>query len=217
MVVMGESTAYGMSATSERFRWARVVADQISEFQDEPVKLYNRGIPANVVSPRSPGYEHSAKPSALERYEEDVIKLNPDLVILAYGLNDMRCGNPVEQFREDLQRIISDVKAKTRAVIVLLNVYHITQYRWYPPFDVGGVHHTEIYNLAIRQLADANGCIHADVYAAEGRADWLVHPDGVHANNLGHKLIGNRVFEAIANSCSCLSLSTHRLIGEGPA
>lgn len=182
-----------------------MVADQISEFQEEPIKLYNKGIGANVISPRSPGYEHSGKPSALERVEEDVVKLNPDLVILAYGLNDMRCGTPIDQFKNDYQKIVSEIKEKTKAIIILVNVYHMTEYSSYAPhWNHGGVEQTQIYNLAIKQLAEKNGGIFADVYEAEGRADWLIHSDGVHANDLDHQLIGNRVFEVIANHCSRL-------------
>ncbi len=215
MVVLGESTVAGRKASEQRFQWPRVVADQINEFQDEPVKLFNKGIGANVISPRCPSYESSGKPSGLERFEEDVIKLNPDLAILAYGLNDMRGGTPIEQFKSDLQKIISEIKERTKALIVLVNVYHASDYTMGAPhWNHGGVEQTQIYNLAIKQLAEKNGCILANVYEAQGGADWLIHPDGVHANDLGHRLIGNRVFEAIANHCSGLARKTERVIRE---
>ena len=59
MVVLGESHVAGACATEERYRWVNVVAELISEFQGKPVKLYNKGIGANVISPRSPGYSLS--------------------------------------------------------------------------------------------------------------------------------------------------------------
>lgn len=215
MVVLGESTVAGRMASEELFQWPRVVADQISELQDEPVKLFNEGIGANVISTCSPGYDVSGKPSALERFEEDVIRLNPDLVILAYGLNDMRCATPIEQFRSDYQEIISKTKEKTKALIVLISVYHMTAYSEYGPhWNHGNVEQTQIYNLAIKQLAEKNECLYVDVYESEGAADWLIHPDGVHANDLGHRLIGNRVFESIAKNCSGLSQKTYRIIEE---
>jgi hypothetical protein len=61
---------------------------------------------------------------------------------------------------------------------------------------------TEVYNLVIEQLAATNDLILADVYAAEVGVDWIVDPDHCHPNDLGHRLIANRVFEAIARSCS---------------
>ena len=202
MVVLGESHVAGACATEETRRWVNIVADLISRHQGVPVVLHNKGIGANAVSPRSPGYATSAKPSALERYHKDVIALKPDLLVLAYGLNDMRAGMPPEDFREDMAQIITDVRAACDPAIVLTTVYYMTAYDLYPPYNVGSVAATEVYNLVIRQLADQHGCIVADIWAAQGQADWVVHPDTVHANDLGHLLIGHRVFEAIATRCS---------------
>ena len=202
MVVLGESHVAGSGATEERRRWVNIVADLIRHHQGVPVTLHNKGIGANALSPRSPGYAASAKPSALERYREDVIGPRPDLFILSYGLNDMRAGMPLEEFREDMKQIIADVQEACDPVTVLTTVYHMSAYDWYPPFDVGSVAATEVFNLVIRQLAEEHGCILADIWAAEGQADWTIHPDTVHANDLGHFLIAHRVFEAIATQCS---------------
>lgn len=207
MVTLGESTVAGACATETRFRWVNVVADLINEFQVEPVVLHNKGIGANAISKRSPGYESSAKPSALERYKEDVIALKPDLFILAYGLNDMRARMAPEDFREDMQTIITDVRESCDPVTVLTTVYHMSAYDLYPPYNQGSPEATEMYNEVIRQLAKANDCLLADIYAAEGHADWLIHPDTVHANDLGHRIIGYRVFEVIAQNCSCIAAS----------
>jgi len=202
MVVLGESHVAGMCATDERRRWVNIVAELIGRFQGSPVTLHNKGIGANAISPRSPGYAASAKPSALERYREDVIALKPDLFILSYGLNDMRAGMPLEDFRRDMAQIIGDVKDACDPVTVLTTVYHMRSYDLYPPFDRGSVAATEAFNTAIRGLAEERGCVTADIWAAEGQADWVMHPDTVHANDLGHLLIANRVFEAIATHCS---------------
>ena len=217
MVALGESTVAGASASKSQFRWVNVVADLISEYQGKTVTLHNKGIGANAISRRSPGYEHSAKPSALERYEEDVIALNPDLFVLAYGLNDMRARMPLEDFREDMQTIITDVKEKCNPVIVLATVYHMSAYDLYPPYNQGSPEATEIYNEVIRQLADSNDCLFADIYAAEGCADWLIHPDTVHANDLGHRIIGNKVFEVIAQNCSCVAARLNSELAEARA
>ena len=217
MVVLGESTVAGAVASEESRRWVNIVADLIGRFQGTPVELHNKGIGANVISPRSPGYPTSAKPSALERYREDVIALKPDLFILAYGLNDMRAGMPPEDFRQDMRQIITDVKAACEPVTVLTTVYHMSAYDLYPPYNVGSVAATEVYNLVIRQLAEENGCILADIWAAQGQPDWVVHPDTVHANDLGHLLIGNRAFEAIATHCSGVATAVTASLREAKA
>ena len=57
LVVMGESNAYGMSASSPKNEWVQVLAEGIREFQQESVRLFNNAIPANVISPDAPGSE----------------------------------------------------------------------------------------------------------------------------------------------------------------
>lgn len=209
MVILGESTvAGGEWVPTQRDRFPDVLAGLINQCQENPVEYINKGIGANAISPRSPGYEDSAKPSALERYKEDVIANKPDLFILCYGLNDMRARMDVEDFREDMQTILTDVQSACKPLTVLTTVYYQTGFKSWPPYDKGSVNLTKVYNEAIRQLARDNGCILADVWDAEGEADWLIHPDGVHGNYVGNMLIANRVFEAIARNCSGLTNKT---------
>ena len=61
------------------------------------------------------------------------------------------------------------------------------------------------YNAAEKRLAQECDVLYADVWDAQGMAPWVIDPDGVHANNLGHQLIANRVFETLAKNCSCLA------------
>ncbi|MCL4695327.1 MAG: hypothetical protein KJ060_22785 [Candidatus Hydrogenedentes bacterium] len=206
MVILGESTVEGGPWLADPAqRYADVLANLIGECQGAPIEYHNKGIGANAISPRSPGYEKSRKPSAMERYKDDVIALNPDLFILAYGLNDMRAGMPLKDFREDMATIIRDVKAECDPVIVLTTVYYMTGWKSYPPYDKGSVKLTRKYNKCIRDLAEEYDCILADVWSAEGGADWVIDPDGVHANRVGNILIANKIFEAIAQHASCLS------------
>jgi lysophospholipase L1-like esterase len=206
MVILGESTVEGGPWLADpTHRYADVLANLISVCQGAPIEYHNKGIGANAISPRSPGYENSRKPSALERYQDDVIALKPDLFILCYGLNDMRAGMPLPDFREDMATIIKDVKAACDPLVVLTTVYYMTGWKSYPPYDKGSVELTLQYNDCIRSLADEFDCIVADVWAAEGGADWLIDPDGVHANRVGNLLIAHRIFEAIAQHASCLS------------
>ena len=118
------------------------------------------------------------------------------------GLNDMRAGMAAEDFRQDMEQIIIDVRQACSPVTVVTTVYHMTAYDLYPPYDQGSIAASEIFNLVIRQIADKHKCVLADIWGAEGRTDWLIHPDTVHANDLGHCLIANRVFETIATHCS---------------
>ena len=210
LVVMGESTVEGGTWLPRiEDRWADVLARLLMQCQDEPLAYHNKGIGANAISPRSPGYADSAKPSALERYRQDVIALQPDLVVLAYGLNDMRAAMPVQEFAEDLGTIVRDVQAEGGALVVLCTVYHMTGWRSWPPYDRGSPELTRVYNEAIRELAVQQECLLSDIWESQGQADWLLHPDGVHANVVGNLLIAHRVFEDLAGHCSGLTFRAY--------
>ena len=205
-VILGESTVQGgdwLSRKEDRF--ADVVARLIDECQKEPIEYINKGIGANSISPRSPGYDASHKPSAIERYKSDVIDLRPDLFILCYGLNDMRAAMPVSDFAGEMATIISHVQEACSPVTVLTTIYYMTGWKSYPPFDKGSVELALEYNAAIRELAEKHDCILADVWSAEEGADWLLHPDGCHANKTGNLVIAHKIFEALARHCSCLT------------
>jgi lysophospholipase L1-like esterase len=209
LVIMGESTVQGGPWLPRvQDRYADVLVRLINACQDKPIEYYNKGISANAISPRSPGYKDSAKPSAMERYKTDVIDVKPDLFILCYGLNDMRAAMAVEDFRDDMATIIHDVKAACDPVTVLTTVYYMTSWRSFPPYNKGSVELTRRYNDSIRGLAAEFDCIVADMWAAEGGADWLIHYDGVHANKVGNLILGHRLFEAIAQHSSGLTVPT---------
>ena len=220
LVVLGDSIAYGMCAHDPTNEWVQVVTALLRRFQDEPLTVFNRALPAGVISPRSPGYKQSAKPSLSERYVQHCIDLHPDLVVIAQGLNDMRSGMSVQTYMADLTTIVADIQQETGALVVLLGPYHQI-------FGVGGndpaTHPTwtkwdrnlmALYSHAIRLVAQEREALFVDTQAVLGGADWVLHPDACHLNDLGHLLVGNAIFQVIATYASSLARKTARIIDE---
>ena len=196
VVVLGESHV------AQRI-WVDVFAGLLKEFQGEVVpKIVNSGIGGNCISPRSPGYHASQRPSALERLKTDVLAHDPDLVVIACGLNDMRSGMPVAHFVEDMSSMLQEIRGEADPIIVLATIYNMSAYSLYPPFDKGSVEKTREFNAAIYGLAEKYDALVADIWKAEGGAPWVMASDTVHANRLGHTLIGHCVFQAVATHCS---------------
>ena len=204
VVALGESTTWGYSVSAKDKCWVNQVVSALEEFQGAKIELVNQGIGSNVLTPECPSYQASAKPSALERVDEEVIDLEPDLLLLSYGLNDSRGGTPPEVFRKAYQELIDRIRAKIDPIIVVLNTYYMHQvlYDNCPGWEESNYEVTEIFNLVIHQLAEANNLIIADVYSAEVGVDWIIDMDHCHPNDLGHRIIANRVFEAIVRNCS---------------
>jgi len=201
LVVLGESTVEGGGWLSDpKERWADILCNLLEHAQEAPLSCHNAGIGASVISPNSPGYEASAKPSAAERLEDEILSRNPDLVVIAYGLNDMRAGMSLSAFRSEMEQITERIQESCKAMIVIVNVYYQSAYHYYPPFDKGSVSRTKEYNQMLVELAASRGLVHADVYSAEGEKDFLIHQDCVHENKLGNMLIAHKVCEAIVLS-----------------
>ena len=211
LVVLGESTVEGggwLAETAERY--ADVLWRLLETAQERPLKYHNAGLGASVISPASPGYAASNKPSAAERLAREVIAHRPDLVVIAYGLNDMRAGMTVPAFRAELEKILRRLRRRGRPLIVLANVYHMSSYRFYPPFDRGSAAATRRYNAMLAAVARQRGCVYADVNVAEGGCDHVVHPDTVHANKIGNLLIAHKLFEAIVHAAPGMAIAVQR-------
>jgi lysophospholipase L1-like esterase len=220
MVVLGDSIAYGMCAYEPANEWNQVAATLLRKFQDTPLTVFNRGLPAGVISPRCPGYAQSAKPSLLERYHRHCIALKPDLVIIGEGLNDMRSGMSVQDYAADLETIVTDIQAQTNALVVLVGIYHQIYGKGgndpatTPIWTKWNHDLAKVYNLAIRLIAQKHQALFVDGLAVLDGADWVLHPDAVHLNDLGHVLIGNAIFQQIATHSRNLAQKTLRIIDE---
>lgn len=213
MVAIGDSVTVGYSATRQEYSWVSRLGRLLSEFQDEPVRVINNGISANVISPNSRAYQESDKPSGLERYKRDIISFNPDLVIISYGLNDMRCGTPIDVFMADMDIMVREIQEKSQALIVIVGVYYQPSYVIDDKSGVwnyGNKQTTKMYNTRMRRYAESGGSLYSDVYSAQSETNWSVDKDGVHPNNLGHALIAHKVFETIATHCRGLSIKSFR-------
>jgi len=225
MVTFGESHTVGIAATQQTKGWPYVLKSLIDQFQDAPVALVNRGLGADILSKQSPIYAsyQNKRPIGIERYRKHVIECHPDLVIISYGYNDLRSGTPLQAFQKDLQTVLTDLQKETNSLIVLLTTYFVPGKGFRN--QTGGTITGEVwnrgtpelqhsYNQVLKNLAHNNDCLLADVYQIQQDADWtFCSPSGegdIHANDLGHQLIANKVFETLATQCSCLSIKPLR-------
>jgi len=211
LVILGESTVQGGGwVASDAERYADILWKLIETAQEEPLEYFNAGVGGSVISPASPGYAASGKPSAAERLDQHVIRRDPDLLVIAYGLNDMRAGMPVADFRNELLKILDRVQVAVNPAIVLVNVYYMPDFPHFAPFDRGSTEATRAYNRMLRKLAEERGLVYADVYSAEADCPYVVNVDGVHANKIGNMLIAHRVFEAIVRGCPGIARNVAR-------
>jgi hypothetical protein len=228
LVLLGESNGFGMCAGDPRNEWPQALGNLIRDFQDEPLTVLNNSVPGCVISPRSPGHPGlppGSLPSAMERFREELIGAAPDIAVLAFGLNDSRCGNPVEPFLEDLGEIAAETRRRTGALVVITSPYWNTQYNpelwrlhrpsWaddptWASFTRVGDTLVKSYVAGMRVLAERHSCLFVDLYSLTEDGLWLMNDDQCHYNDVGHRLIGQAVFAEIASHCSFIGQKSAR-------
>lgn len=125
VVAFGDSVTFGMSASSPERCWASLTVQMLEQWKGGSMELLNKGVSASILCRETPAYEFAANPCGLERLERDVISQKPDLLLIAYGLNDSRGGTSPLVFRRDYQRMIDEIRKEINPAIVCLNLYYM--------------------------------------------------------------------------------------------
>jgi hypothetical protein len=154
----------------------------------------------------------------------------PDIAVIAYGLNDSRSGYPVDSFIRDLEQIVNDTVKITKALVVLTSPYWNTQYDerlwnrldpkpdWideWKDFTIPGRDLVWSYVTGIEKIANDHGCLFVDLFSPTEGCTWLLHDDQVHFHDVGQRVIGQIVFNAIACNCSFIGKKSQRIASEG--
>ena len=168
MVALGESTTAGGWSTSPDRCWVSVLGALVNDFQSAPMRVVNSGIGSNVISTRSPCYEHSGKPAGDERLDKHVLAHRPDLLIISYGLNDALGGTPVDLFGDLLVDLVRRGREHIEPVIVLPGPHYMTDFRLETPWGHGSLPLLKRFNEAIGQIAIERRCLYVDVLGANG-------------------------------------------------
>ncbi len=189
IVSYGNSITAGGEASSPdlrfQYRWANYLK---RIFPKADLKIEDVSIP---------GYTSK---QGIEWWDNYIGKTSPDLVIVGWGMNDHNIlsvgGNTPEQFKKNLMILVSMIKERKKAEVIL--------YSSCPPNDDWhyGSHSMENYAKATKEAALESNCAYVDVYntwkLVLKRKDHssLLGNNINHPNDFGHWLY-EQSFEAI--------------------
>jgi lysophospholipase L1-like esterase len=140
----------------------------------------------------------------IRRWDRDCIRLDPDVVTILIGANEVWTGmdggekTSPEQFRENLEFLITETIEKTGARIILMEPfvfpYPAERLLWRPQLD------EEIQ--AVRYLARKykTGLVCLDGIFAKASIRYSfdeLTPDGVHLTKLGHQILKDAWLEEL--------------------
>jgi acyl-CoA thioesterase I len=119
----------------------------------------------------------------LQRLQEKVLLQKPDLVLIAFGMNDHNregFGVPLDSFTENLRTMIDRIRKATGAEIILVSAFPPNP-KWH-----FGSHNMEVYANATAAVAVEKRCAFADVYRLWMQFSAKKKPEDLLANNINH-------------------------------
>ena len=143
-------------------------------------------------------------PQMLIRFKQDVVNLNPKVVVFLAGTNDI-AGNTgpstLEMIMDNIISITHIAKANNIGV-VLSSVLPVFDYPWKQGLNPS--EKIETLNKMIKNYADEKNIIYLDYYSAmvneQKGLDSIYTRDGVHPNKKGYDVMAPLAEEAINNA-----------------
>ena len=176
---------------------------------EDDIELIGKGVSGNKVS------------NLLERYKKDVLSLNPDIVFIYIGINDVwhkysfGTGTDIIFYENGLRKIITDLKNKGARVILCTptvigeNKGEFTLVNEFKDIETMEIMNGDLdaYSDVIRKLASELNTDLLDLreifmnYISENNPNnesfGITTYDGVHLNDLGNKLIADEMLRFI--------------------
>lgn len=139
----------------------------------------------------------------LRRQLDQGIAKKPDLVTLGIGINDIGHNLTVDEFAKNYDEILSTLKEKTDAQIVVTNIPDISSAPVIAPSMRNGYHRQFVsFNERLEEIAKRHGVIVFDIYSITAR-ELPAHPeyfsrDGFHPSDKGYELWATEMWPTIA-------------------
>jgi len=131
------------------------------------------------------------------------IAAQPNLVTLGIGINDIGHGVSLEQFSNNYEEILSSLRNKTGATIVVANIPDISSAPRIPVAVRGEYHQTIVrFNGKLEEIASRHNVTVFDIYTIT-HAQLPSHPeyfssDGFHPSDEGYELWAEKMWPTIA-------------------
>ena len=206
VVFLGDSITQNAVINSDKFKG---FISLLGENVGQNTELIGKGIGGDKVS------------DLLTRYRDDVIKLNPDMVFIYIGINDVwhkydyGTGTDIDLYENGLRQIITDLKENGVEVILCTptvigeNKGEFTLVNQFKDIETMEIMNNDLddYSDIIRKLSrefDTKLLDLREIFMQyisennpENKSKGVLTTDGVHLNNIGSKLIADEMIKFI--------------------
>ncbi|MGH9728601.1 MAG: SGNH/GDSL hydrolase family protein [Candidatus Acidiferrales bacterium] len=150
------------------------------------------------------GISGQTTPQMLVRFRQDVIDLQPKVVVLLAGTNDIaeNTGKTTLQAIEDNIESISDLARANRIRLVLCSVLPASDFPWHRGLEPAPK--IRALNAWLKDYAARNNCVYVNYYSSMATSEGGLKPeltrDGVHPNKAGYEIMAPLAEAGIAAS-----------------
>lgn len=170
IIAFGDSITYGYDTSATHLQFPHRYARHLSaRFPEARIEVENGATGGHATV------------HGLACIEEKVLRREPDLVLVAFGMNDHNVGGvPVGQFEQNLVDMAGAIRGRTEADVMLLSacVPH--------PDWIFNSHRMGAYAAATRRAAQRAQCAYADVYGVWCKVLERKDPSSLLGNNINH-------------------------------
>jgi acyl-CoA thioesterase-1 len=172
LVAFGDSiTAGGETTRPELIYWQRWANSLQKKYPRAEIEAINGATGGDTTV------------NGLARLDDKVIKQKPDLVLIAFGMNDHNIpgfGVPLDAFAQNLRTMIDRIRQNTDAEIILVSAFPPN-----PKWHFGSLR-MEQYAQATEQVAREKNCAYADVFRNWQTIALSKKPEDLLGNNINH-------------------------------
>jgi lysophospholipase L1-like esterase len=169
---------------------------------------WGRGAGAGTFFPGKPyinrGISGQTTPQMLVRFQQDVVHLQPSVVVILAGTNDIaeNTGPSTPQMIEDNLTSMAQIAKANRIKVVLASITPAYAYPWKP--SIQPVDEIREINRWMRDYCSKEGCVYLDYYSSMADEKGAMLPgysaEGVHPSAKGYEVMAPLVERAISEA-----------------
>lgn len=190
-VAIGDSVTSGVGVATYTESYPYRIATNLSRDTQSTVELIPFAIPG-IRSEYVMGY-----------FLDPVIAVNPDIITLLIGINDIHGNVRTLKFKEHYQTILATLTEKTDAKIYVINIPYIgTEDLIRQPYRLYFNSRTQQYNEVIKDLASQYNVTYVDLYSSNKKQslDTAYYAgDFFHPNAAGYSLWAQSIYANFSN------------------
>ncbi|WP_394854996.1 GDSL-type esterase/lipase family protein [Clostridium lamae] len=179
-IFIGDSLTFGYGVNKNKC-WIEILRDSILSSSIN-LNIINKGINGNTTT------------DMLNRFTEDVIKLNPYTVFIMGGTNDLLSNRHLSLILDNIELMIKEAQTKTNNIIIGIppRIVKEDAYRLFMPSSTYDYCENTLPILRDKliKLCESYKVKYIDFYNLTANLNQKeIYLDGIHLNENGHKIL----------------------------